>query len=142
MTTKIYDADQVTVAILGIPMKGYADGDFLTIERDTPVFSDVVGTDGEVTRSKTNDRRAKVTLRLMQTSSSNDLLSAAVNADENAPNGAGIGAFLVRDRSGRALHTASECWISEVPSRGFGREAKEREWVIRVADLKSFDGGN
>ena len=53
---KTYDADQVSVLINGIELKGYADGEFLRIEQEGADFTDVVGTDGEVTRSKTNDR--------------------------------------------------------------------------------------
>ena len=139
---KFYDADLVTVAIAGIPVSGYADGEFLSITQETDAFSDVVGTDGEVTRSKTKDTRATVSLKLMQTSDSNDLLSALYNTDMSAPNGAGVGAFLVRDRSGRSLYTGDACWIQKAPDVSFDREATSREWTIRVANLLRFDGGN
>jgi hypothetical protein len=140
--TKFYDADQITVVIAAIPISGYADGEFLTIEQESDAFSDVVGTDGEVTRSKTKDNRATVTLKLMQTSDSNDALSALYNADRAASNGAGVGAFLVRDRNGRSLFTGDACWIQKAPDVSFDRAPTSREWVIRVADLLRFDGGN
>lgn len=142
MTTKVYDADNVTVSVAGIPLHGYADGEFLTLEMETDMFDDVVGSDGEVSRSKTKDGRATATIKLMQTSDSNDLLSALAAADKLAQNGAGIGAFLVRDRSGRAIYTATECWVKKEPNVSFDRAAKEREWVIRIADMNRFDGGN
>jgi hypothetical protein len=140
--TKNYDADQITIAIAGIPVTGYADGEFFTLEMETDSFTDTVGTDGEVTRSKTNDRRATAHLKLMQSSDSNDLLSALYNTDLNAPNGAGVGAFLVRDRQGRALYTAAACWIQKPPPVAFDRTAKERDWTIRIGSLARFDGGN
>ncbi len=139
---KFYDADQITVAIAGIPITGYADGEFLTIAQETDAFTDVVGTDGEVTRSKTKDYRATIGLKLMQSSDSNDLLSALYNTDRLASNGAGVGAFLVRDRNGRALYTGDACWIQKAPDVSFDREATDREWTIRVANLLRFDGGN
>jgi hypothetical protein len=142
MSTKYYDADQVTVSIAGIPLSGYAEGEFLRIEQETDDFDDVAGTDGEVTRSKTNDARANVTVLLMQSSDSNDLLSALSNTDRRAPNGAGVGAFLVRDRNGRALYTAPACWVKRPPNATFDRTATAREWLIRVANLERFDGGN
>jgi hypothetical protein len=142
MATKFYDADQITVVIAGIPIAGYADGEFLNIAQESDAFSDVVGTDGEVTRSKTKDHRATVTLKLMQTSDSNDLLSALYNTDRGASNGAGVGAFLVRDRNGRSLYTGDACWISKAPDLSFDRAPTAREWTIRVADLLRFDGGN
>lgn len=142
MTIKVFDGDQVTVSVAGIPLKGYADGEFLTIQFESDLYSDVVGTDGEVTRSKTRDQRATATVKLMQSSDSNDLLSALYNTDLKAPNGAGIGAFLVRDKQGRSLYSASECWIKKHPDVSFDRTAQSREWVIRIASLDAFTGGN
>jgi len=142
MSTKYYDADQVTVSIAGIPLKGYAEDEFLSITPEADSFDDVVGVDGEVTRNKNRDERATCTVTLMQSSESNDLLSALYNTDRNASNGAGVGAFLVRDRNGRALYTATACWIKRAPDVKFGRQAKDRAWVIRIANLVRFDGGN
>lgn len=142
MSTKHYDADQVTVAIAGIPISGYADGEFLTLTMESDAFTDVVGTDGDVTRSKTNDRRATCTVKLMQSSDSNDLLSALYNTDQKAPNGAGVGAFLIKDRQGRSLFAATACWIMKAPDISLDRTATAREWTIRVAELERFDGGN
>ncbi len=139
---KNYDPDQVTIAIAGIPIHGFADGSFCTITQEADAFSDVVGTDGEVTRSRTNDRRATCTVKLMQSSDSNDLLSALYNSDILGQNGAGVGAFLVRDRNGRALFTADACWVMKAPDVDFDRTATAREWTIRIAKLVRFDGGN
>ena len=142
MGFKVYDADQVSVNIAGIPVTGgFADGEFLRIEFETDQFSDVAGTDGEVTRSKTNDRRATATLSLMQTADANNLLAGLAQTDRDAANGAGVGAFLVRDRQGTSLYQASECWISKTPDATFDREATAREWIIRIANLQDFTGG-
>lgn len=142
MGFKVYDADQVSVSVGGIPITGgFADGEFLRIEFEGDAFSDVVGTDGEVTRSKTNDRRATATLLLMQTADANNLLAALAQADRIGSNGAGVGAFLVRDRQGTSLYQAAECWIAKTPDVTFDREATAREWKIRIAVLEDFTGG-
>lgn len=140
--TKTYDASQVTVAVAGLVLKGYADGEFLRIEPEADDFDDVAGTDGEVSRSKTNDTRATATIILMQTSESNAALDALSKADRNLPGGAGIGPFYVRDRSGYSVHTASACWIRRRPNVTFDRTPTTREWVVRLADYESFEGGN
>lgn len=141
--TKFYDADEISLSLSGLPLdSGYADGEFCRIEQESDDFSDKVGTDGEVTRSKTNDKRATISIILMQTSTGNALLSALNNLDLNAPNGLGVGAFLARDRSGLALYTATAAWVSKPPDVSFDREATAREWTIRVAKLIRFDGGN
>lgn len=140
---KVYDADQVSISIAGIPiLSGFADGEFLKIEQEADDFTDKVGTDGEVTRSKTNDRRATVTILLMQSSAGNAALSALSNVDRLAPNGAGVGSLLVRDRLGTAVYSAAQAWISKPPDVSFDREATSREWTLRVADLTRNDGGN
>lgn len=142
MPTKVYDPDQVSVSLSGIPISGYADGEFVRIEKESDAFTDVVGTDGEVSRSKTRDDRGTVTFILMQTSDSNILLSALHQLDKNAAGGAGIGALLVRDAQGTSLYTASECWISKEPDVSFDREPTSREWTLRAAKLVSVHGGN
>lgn len=139
---KIYDPDQISLSLGGIPIDGFADGEFCRIEKESAAFEDVVGSNGEVARSKTNDGRATVTFILLQTSDSNDLLSALHNADKNAPGGAGVGALMIRDKHGRALHTAVEAWVSKEPDAVFDRTTTSREWTIRVANLMSFHGGN
>lgn len=137
----IYDADQVVLSVFGARIGGYADGEFLRVEPEGPDFGDVVGTDGQVTRFKTGDRRATATVLLLQSSASNDVLSAVSNLDRDSPNGAGVGEFLVEDLSGRTL-LRGQCWISQPPTVSFGREAGPREWTLRISRLERFDGGN
>lgn len=142
MGTKVYDADQVSVIVGGVPIDaGFADGEFLRIEQETDDFEDVVGTDGEVTRSKTNDRRATATIILMQTSSSMQHLSALSNLDRLTPNGAGIVPFMVRDRNGGTLYEAEHAWVRRPPDASFDRMATSREWTIRLARLERNDAG-
>jgi len=138
---KVYDADQVSVAFAGILLSsGYGDGEFVRIVQEADDFTDRVGTDGQVTRSKTNDRRAVVTVILAQTSDGNAALSALSNLDRNAPGGAGVGSLLIRDRQGTAIYQAEQCWIAKPPDVAFGRESADREWTLRCADLVRFDG--
>ena len=142
MTTRIYDPNRVSIILGGIPMQGFADGDFLEITYVSDQFMEVAGTDGEVSRSKSNDNRATVTVRLMQTSKTNALLSALVNTDLNADGGAGVGAFLVADLSGNTLLQSENAWIKKIPDQSFGRESQERAWTIMCDELRSFVGGN
>jgi len=143
MSTKIYDADQVSMVFMGIPISsGFADGVFLEIEQEEDDFAHKVGTDGETTRSKTNNRNADVKVHLMQSSDGNAQLSVINLADVSAPNGAGVGPMLVRDRQGTSLYTAAHCWIRKPPDVSFDREATDRVWTLHCADLVRVDGGN
>lgn len=142
MGFKVYDADQVNISIAGIAITGgYADGEFVRIERETEAFTDVVGTDGEVTRSKTKDNRATVTILLMQTADGNGLLSSLHNTDKNTAGGAGVGPLLISDGNGDTIHEAAQCWIQNSPDVSYDREPTAREWIIRVANLLDFTDG-
>lgn len=146
---KIFDSNQVQISICGIPIDpagggagGYAEDEFLTIDYDNDAFTDMVGADGEVTRSKTNDKRATITLKLMSSSAGNAALSSLHNLDRNTPNGAGVGALSIVDLGGLSLFAATECWIAKAPAASYGKGPTVREWKIRCASLEAFHGGN
>lgn len=139
---KFYDPDKVVIYFAGITVQGYADGSFVEVARLSPAFKDEIGTDGEVARSKTNDRRLKVTVKLIQTSSTNSAFSSLLTVDENAPNGAGVGSFQIQDLQGATLVSGAQAWLVGYPDQDFDRTAKSREWEIRVARATVFVGGN
>lgn len=141
MTAKVYNADQVTVAYGPVLLdSGHADGEFLRIEQESDDFEDMVGSGGEVVRSRTNDRRATVTLILLQTAAENDLLSAISAVQRET--GLGAEPLLVKDSNGRALYKAETAWIRRGPDASYDRGPTSREWAIRCAELIRFDGGN
>jgi hypothetical protein len=143
MTVKIYDANEVTINFAGIPIdSGYDDGEFCRIEQENDDFTDKAGTDGEVARSKTNDRRTTITIILMQTSSGNAKLSAISNIDREAGNGAGVAPILVRDRQGLSVFSDDSAWISKPPDVVYDREPTARAWTLRAGNPDRFDGGN
>lgn len=142
MPMKDYSPDEVDVLVAGIPISGYAEGEFVSISFTTDLFTTKVGSDGEVMRARSMDRRATCTIKLMQGSDSNDLLSALYQLDQRARNGAGVGAFLVKDNQGRSLYAAPECWIRKHPDVSFSNEPTPREWTIEIAELEPFTGGN
>jgi hypothetical protein len=114
----------------------------VSVEQNEDSFSLAVGTDGDACRAKTNNRSARITLTLLQSSLSNDLLSAVHNLDILSPNGDGIGPFLMKDNSGRSLFAAEKAWIVKPPTSAFAREAESREWVIETDNLVQQVGGN
>lgn len=144
MTLKRYDAAQVTMVFMGILIdSGFADGEFLTIEQDAPDYEKVVGTDGEVSRSRTNNRAAKIELKLAQTSDGNGFLGALSSVGLLAANGADIGPMLVRDRvSGTCMYTAANCWISKPPDISYDSKVTMRTWTMECDELVRVDTGS
>jgi hypothetical protein len=140
MAVKSYNPADVSVIFAGIPIEGYADGTFLVAARDNQSFTKMVGSDGEGARAKSNDAGGTITLTLMQTSISNDALSAQMALDEAS--GDGVGPLLIKDGSGRTLIVAESAWIQKPADAEFGREISNREWVIETDNMQIFDGGN
>lgn len=139
---KTYDPDQILMNFAGIPIGGFADGTFVSIEPVSDAFTEVVGADGECARSKSNDRRVRVTFTLLQTSDSNDVLSAVHTTDLKSPNGSGVAPLGVKDLSGRTVLVEPTAWIVKAPTVGFDKTAGNREWVLMCPDPELFVGGN
>lgn len=137
---KTYNGHEVSVIVGSRLIKGLAEGDSVVVSRESDSFSDNVGLDGEVTRSGSIDRRGTVTLRLQQTSADNDFLSTLSQADEKA--GTGVVPILIRDTNGTTIYASNEAWVRKPADGGVAREAGEREWPIRCANLEMFSGGN
>lgn len=140
MPVRTYDPKKVVVIIGGVPMGGFADGTFVTVARENDSFTKVSGADGIVSRAKSSDKSGSLTMTLAQTSPSNDVMTGFVQADELSNNG--IVPVLVQDFSGRTVLVSAFGWVRKPPDSEFGKEISDREWVMDLADLDMFVGGN
>jgi hypothetical protein len=138
---KTYNPFQVQIVIGDIIVTGYADGTFVTVSQDETRFVKSTGADGEVSRTKTNNRSATVTLTLKQTSSTNDLLSELARLDDES--NAGVRAFTLKESgSGGTIIFAQTAWIENLPDIVYSKDEENREWTIALADASTFVGGN
>jgi hypothetical protein len=139
---KTFDPKLYSIVIAGIPIpaKGYADGEFIKIEWDTDGFTDVAGTDGDVTRAKQHDKRATVTFSTMVKAAINAVLSTLYNLDVNSDEDAGVGPFFLNDRSGTTVYESPECWIARMPDPGLDKTPTARQWKVRCSALAGFEG--
>lgn len=140
MAAKTYDPSQVAIIVGGFQVTGFADGTFVSIERNADNFALYIGTDGEGTRAKSNNKSGRMTFTLAQSSDANAFLSALVTADELS--NSGIVPVLVKDNSGSSLYSAETAWIIKHPAAEFGREVGTREWILETDNLAVFSGGN
>ncbi len=135
-----YDPSQVFITFGGFALQGIAKGSFVTVDRNEQAFTTYIGSDGEGARSKSCNKSAVITIKLMQTSDSNDILNGFAKADELA--NAGSMPFMVKDGNGRTLCIAENCWVQKSPTIDFGNEAGEREWKLESDSVEEFIGGN
>jgi hypothetical protein len=136
---KTYDPAQIAMSIAGIPIEGIAEGTFVKVERNTETWKLKIGSGGEGARAKSNDKSGKFTFTLMQTSITNDALSALAKLDEESNNG--IGAVLLKDLGGRTLCEAGTGWIQKPADVELSNEILGREWVVETDDVGMLIGG-
>jgi hypothetical protein len=146
---KVYDPDRIRITFgafrisRGAGASGYASGDFAKLVQPTASFTEVIGTDGTVTRTKTYARLTEFTLLTMQTNSlSNGFLSAQLFADEVGINGAGILPLSIQDMNGTSLFQALRAWVSKPADQDWSNEAKPREWLIKCIRDVILVGGS
>ena len=138
---KTYDPNNVQVIMGGVPIGGFADGTFVSIAFDEDQFAKTVGADGEVSRSKSNNNSATITMTLKQTSASNDALSGFAQADNL--DGSGAVPLMIKEiGSGRTLCFTQAAWVQKLPDVGYSKEVEDRAWTIATAQMNVFIGGN
>lgn len=137
---KNYDPARVVVTFKGIPIRGYMDGTFVSVERDEDSFEKAVGAAGDVTRVRNRNRAGRATLTLQQSSPTNDQLSATVLLDEQT--GLGYGPLMIKDLNGTTLASAAIAWLVRPASVSFADGAEGREWMIDCAELTLAVGGS
>lgn len=134
-----YDPSKVIITYGTTPVVGLAEGDAITVETNTG-WTKKVGMAGAVARARKADPTGTIKLKLLATSSSNDVFTVAHKADQIT--GAGKLPLFIKDLSGRTLAFASEAWIEAVPSVALGAEVGDREWTFCGADVEILVGGN
>ena len=129
-----YDSKKVTIVLGAHVVVGFA-GKKVTIKPVTAKrWESESGVDGDVTRSKNNDKRYELEFELKSESPSNKALRLLAAADDLAfP-------VLVKNTSGGEYAGAgTEGWVSERPSRDFENKSKPIVWKIEVAEYNEAD---
>ncbi len=135
-----YNPKEVSIVAGGTDIRGYGDGDFVSIEFDEDAFVTVSGADGDISRSLNPSTLATVTITLLSGSPSNDVLSGLHITDRAT----GLGTFplMVKDNSGRSLFISDAAWVTKFANMTKGKEASTVEWTIQASNSVMFVGGN
>jgi hypothetical protein len=140
MSVRTYDAAQVVLTVNGVAIGGYADGTFISVEREEQSFTKVVGADGTTSRAKSNNRSGSLTVTLKQTSPSNDVLSALLQQDELTNDA--VVPVLIKDNSGESRLFSATGWVQGLPTVEYAKEISNREWILDLADIEFAVAGN
>ena len=135
-----YAPSEVHTSFMTVIIGGFAEGTFVEVEMSEDAFTSYVGSTGEVCHTRSHNRTAKITLTLMQTSRSNDVLSSLALADRHLGNV--VGPFSVVDGNGSMICSSAECRIAKFPKMERGKESATVVWEFMAADMEMFLGGN
>lgn len=135
-----YDPKNIILTVGTQALGGFADGTFVSMEFDEDLFSKKVGTDGEVTRVKTNNFTGKFTFTLDQASPSNTHLSTLLLLDKVS--NAGVVPVSLVDKNGPTKVVAASGWIQKMATIEFSGDSENREWVVDCGQVEAFVGGH
>lgn len=137
--TRQYDPINVIANVDGRDVSGYATGTFVEAERAVDAFTTVSGSDGEVTRVKSQNRIGTIKFTLQQSSPLNDYFASLAAADELS--NSGVVPVLVTDKNGSTLIQAAKAWVKKKPNATFADAAENREWIFETGYLVLDHGG-
>lgn len=127
---KTYNPREVTVAFGSHIVSGFADDSFITIDPNGDGVTKKVGCDGEIVRSISPDDTYIVKVSLLQTSDTNAWLQERLAKDRKS--GDGMFPVIVKDLKGGMCFSCDAAWPKGPASRGYGKEAGNREWELHT----------
>lgn len=141
MSLASYSPEQVVFLLGGaIPLDGYADGTFISINKPNPIFETVVSADGKVSRTQIENPLYTVRLSLSSVASANEILTAISFADKKT--GRAKFPLMIKDNMGTSLFYASLAWIEGTPDMVFDTNVSTRDWVFNCIGVTEIVGGN
>lgn len=127
---KTYNPKEVIVTLGTHIVTGYADDSFVTIDPNGDGVTKKVGCDGEIVRSISPDDTFIIKISVLQTSDTNAFLQQKLALDRKT--GDGMFPVLVKDLKGGMVFSTDAAWPIKPASRGFGKEAGNREWELHT----------
>lgn len=134
MALKTYNSSLLTISWLDRTIaEGRAESDFLKIVRNSERSTFQKNAEGGGTRSISNDKSAKIFIKLTQASDSNRLMEQLFAL----PDTDNVGVFEARDINGNLVYRAARAYPQKEPDRSYSVTAGEREWVLECDELTS-----
>lgn len=140
MALKPYDPKKILIVFGPQVITGYAKDSFLNAGYMNDQVASEAGADGEIAVGVSNDRRGKFEFTLIQTSLSNDFLSATAELFR-VTSGGFYYPIVVKDLLGTTLLAAGNAWITKPADVKRGRGIGDSTWTIETDDLEIFNGG-
>jgi hypothetical protein len=122
-----YAPGETIVTFKGHLLSGFGD-EIVNCKRNNPLFTLVIGADGEGTYVKSADKSGEVTITVKQTSGANAVLGAIVQLDEVV--GLMIGPLMIVDNNGHTLWSGSGRLAGYPDTVDRGKDVKDQVWKV------------
>lgn len=140
VTVKTFDPKMIVITFGSIPISGYAEGTFVSVNRSGDAFAKRKGAGGDVERINKNQGDFEVTVTLLQTTPTNKELTAVLAADQVT--NAGVFPLTIKDLLGETLFFAPQAWIRKDPEWEDGDDLNSRAWTFDTGIGSNLIGGN
>lgn len=136
-----YSPKNVIVIFKGITLTEFDEDDFVETKRNEDGISLTVGADGAAVFNENMNFSGMVTIKLLNSSPSNPLLSALVKARERFPGTQpDKGELMIKDLGGTMLVHSAEARILKTPDLKRGKTIGALQWEFVCAKLDSEPG--
>lgn len=133
-----YSPSNVTLVLCGYVLTGVVS---VALQWKSSPFTVKRGIRGQHTRIGTKDRQSTVTIEVLQTSITNDILSEILEQDTR--NYSGRLEFSVKDASGTTQWATTQCFLKAWPDASFSGDIQTRKWEIEILSyISGAIGGN
>lgn len=137
-TVNTYNPSDVYLIICGHICTGWNE---IAIEKSTPTYRFVKGIRGKNTRVEDLDTSAVISITVLQTSQTNDILSEIHKLD--IEQGTGRLEVSLVDRSGTTAINSIEAYIVSYPNKSFKDDFDPITWTIQCQSTNDYIiGGN
>lgn len=122
-------------------MSGFDEGDdVINVARLGDSASHVIGADGKMLVSLSADRSGEIGFRLLQSSSSNIIMSGLINGQEN---GVFVPVFIqFVDTGGNDIASGTQGYMKRQSDMARGVNSGNQEWIVVVENLIMVIGGS
>ena len=133
-----YSPQEVQLTFGGYTITGWQN---LTITRSVDAFKPVRGIRGKHTRVRSIDTSCTITVTILQTSMSNDVLCRIHDLDLEY--GSGRIELLLKDMGGTGIFSSAEAYVLGYPEVVYSGEFEYRQWRLFCQNTGNYTiGGN
>lgn len=128
---KTYDLSLVICTVGSVVFGGFGESGAISIAPVGPIMTSSIGQDGQATYSRTNDKRAKVTVNFRQNSLAYQRLDALRVAQEAQPLPTALPFSLTDIHTGERM-TSDQTLFMERPTMAFQSTIQDRTFVLEL----------